>query len=145
MTHEYMHYVCGIVDKTLKVWNPKDVEEIKCVIRNLRKHSCYPLTRSFNQRLNAAKDWQALGRLGILAFKSTCRKKFMLCDLEIPRVLEPSDDMPFPPAKGSIKTEPYGGTCGVLKFDYTNNTLKGLELAEMSCSNQSVPIFCEGV
>lgn len=93
--------------------------------------------------MNAAQTWQAHGKLGIHAFKRPCRKKFMLCDLESPRVLEPSEELPFVPVNGSIKLEPYGGTCGMLRFQYKNKTVTGLELAEMSCASQLVPHICE--
>lgn len=42
MPHENIQYTCGLVDETLKVWAPKDVEEIKCVIKGLRKTNSIP-------------------------------------------------------------------------------------------------------
>jgi hypothetical protein len=67
----------------------------------------------------------------------------MLCDLEFPRIMEPSEEMPFVPVNGSIQMGRYSGTCGMLRFDYKNKTLTGLELAEVSCENATVPLICE--
>lgn len=38
--HEYAHYICAIVDDALKIWTPKDADEVKCVIENMRE-SCH--------------------------------------------------------------------------------------------------------
>jgi hypothetical protein len=35
--HEYVQYACGFIDNTLKTWNPKDADDIKCVLGDLRE------------------------------------------------------------------------------------------------------------
>lgn len=37
MLQETIQYACGLIDETLKVWSPKNLEEIKCTIKGLRK------------------------------------------------------------------------------------------------------------
>jgi hypothetical protein len=32
------HFACAVIDETIKIWNPKDIEEVKCVIKSLRKN-----------------------------------------------------------------------------------------------------------
>jgi hypothetical protein len=36
-----MHYVCALIDDTLKVWTPKDANEVKCIIENMRESRNY--------------------------------------------------------------------------------------------------------
>jgi hypothetical protein len=31
------HHACAVFDDTLKIWSPKDIAEVKCVIKNLRE------------------------------------------------------------------------------------------------------------
>jgi hypothetical protein len=48
--HESIQYACGIIDSTLKTWNPKDAEEIKCVLSDMRK-SCFGLVKGIYLKL----------------------------------------------------------------------------------------------
>jgi hypothetical protein len=61
-THEYTRYICGIVDKRLKVWRPKDAAEVKCVLSKLREFSVlilYLYTKFSCGLDKNRKDWTA--------------------------------------------------------------------------------------
>jgi Zn ribbon nucleic-acid-binding protein len=49
------HFACAVVDDTLKIWSPKDVEEVKCVIKNLRNKKIHRKKYKYTILLYSAK------------------------------------------------------------------------------------------
>lgn len=138
------HFACAVIDETLKIWSPKDVEEVKCVIKSLRKKIINAKNMLLVYKFKyAAAKWQSTGKLGLHAFKSTCLNKFKLCDLAFPRDLKEDFLRLIVPAPKNVNLGRYNGTCLMFTYNYADPNVKDLVLKEVSCVDKQASFICE--
>jgi hypothetical protein len=139
------HHSCAVFDDSLKIWSPKDIAEVKCVIKNLRKSINFGLKLCKWKNFTIIDpNWHRFGRIGLHAFKSRCLNKFKFCDLAFPRDLEEEFLKLLVPAPKDVDLGPYDGTCLMITYNLTADIkVMDLALREVSCVGKYSAYICE--
>ncbi|XP_065331832.1 uncharacterized protein LOC135934191 [Cloeon dipterum] len=112
--------LCGIIWQSERHWLPKDFDEVRCIIETL------------------PESIQRIGKLRLVAYRSSCSKEFFFCTTDTPRSLRKS----FLFEELNNQTLAPNATCALFDFKVKNKKAVDVSLRATDCKEKAYTV-CE--